>query len=353
VGAPAGTIYRISDLELASRLSFFLWSSIPDEPLLTDAEGGRLSNPIIFGRHVRRMLADRRSDAFIKNFAGQWLLLRNLDAHRPDVPLFPNFDDSLRAAAREETERLFGAVLRGNRPALELLTADYTFVNERLARHYGITGVYGTEFQRVAISDDHRRGILGHASVLTVTSRPNRTSPVLRGKWILENVLGTPAPAPPPNVPSLVEQETGTMAKLGTMRQRMTTHRANPVCAGCHAMIDPAGFALENFDAIGKWRDVDDSGASVDASGSLPDGTVFNGLSSFRAALLRDPDVFTTTLTRKLMTYALGRGLEPPDMPIVRGIVRDAKPGGSTLSDLVIGIVRSIPFQMRRTADAN
>jgi mono/diheme cytochrome c family protein len=350
---PPSTNYRISDLELASRLSFFLWSSIPDEQLLVDAERGRLSNPVVYERHVRRMLGDRRTDALVKNFAGQWLLLRNLDAHRPDVPLFPNYDDTLRDAARQETELLFGAVLRGNRPALELLTADYTFMNERLARHYGIEDVYGSEFRRVAVADDNRRGILGHASILTVTSRPNRTSPVLRGKWILENVLGTPAPAPPPNVPSLVEQETGTMAKLGTMRQRMSMHRANPVCAGCHAMIDPSGFALENFDAVGKWRDVDDSGTTVDASGSLPDGTRFNNLRSFRAALLRDPDVFTTTVTRKLMTYALGRGLEPSDMPVVRRIVRDARPGGSTLSDIVMAIVRSIPFQMRRTGDAN
>jgi mono/diheme cytochrome c family protein len=349
-GLAPGTNYRISDLDLASRLSFFLWSSIPDERLLAAAERGQLKDPAVLDQQVRRMIADPRADALIENFAGQWLMLRNLEAQRPDLPLFPNFDDTLRHSARRETELLFGAVLRENRPVSELLTADYTFVNERLARHYGIPGVYGGEFHRVKLADDHRRGILGQASILIVTSRPNRTSPVLRGKWVLDNVLGTPPPDPPANVPSLKEAETGDKKRLGTMRERMLVHRANPVCAGCHAMIEPSGLALENFDAIGKWRDNDDSGAAVDASGSLPDGTKFTGLTDFRAVLLKDPDIFPTTVARKLMTYALGRGLEPYDMPAVRRIVREAKPRGTTLADLVFGVVRSVPFQMRRTA---
>ena len=350
-GLPAGTNYRISDLELASRLSFFLWSSIPDDALLQVAERGRLKDPAVLDAQVRRMLADRRSDALIDNFAGQWLLLRNLEAHRPDIPLFPNFDDSLRQAARHETELLFGSVLRDDRPVGELLTADYTFVNERLARHYAIPKIYGDEFRRVELADEHRRGLLGHASILTVTSRPNRTSPVLRGRWILENVLGTPAPEPPPNVPSLQENDATSHNKI-SVRERLARHRANAICAGCHAMIDPPGFALENFDAVGQWREKDEAMAPIDASGVLPDGTKFDGLSAFRATLLNDPDVFATTVTRKLMTYALGRGLEPYDMPAVRRIVREARPGGLTLSALVVGIVQSVPFQMRRTAGA-
>ena len=349
-GLPPGTGYRITDLELASRLSFFLWSSAPDEPLLAAAEGGQLKNAAVLEQQVGRMLADQRANALVENFAGQWLLLRNLEAHRPDLPLFPNYDDTLRQSSRRETELLFGSILRENRPVTELLTADYTFVNERLANHYGIPGVYGPEFHRVQTSDDRRGGILGHASILTVTSRPNRTSPVLRGKWILENVLGTPAPEPPPNVPVLPEDEAGTKTTFGTMRERMAAHRANPVCAACHAMIDPLGFALENFDAVGEWRNMNASGARVDASGNMPDGTTFDGLSMFRAALLRDPDVFATTVTKKLMTYALGRGLEPYDMPAIRRIVRDAKPKGLGLSDLVAGVVRSVPFQMRQTS---
>ena len=349
-GLPPGTNYRITDLELASRLSFFLWSSVPDEPLLAAAERGQLKNPAVLEQQVGRMLTDQRADALVENFAGQWLLLRNLEAHRPDLPLFPNYDDTLRQSARRETELLFGSILRENRPVTELLTADYTFVNERLADHYGIPGVYGPEFHRLKTSDDRRRGILGHASILTVTSRPNRTSPVLRGKWILENVLGTPAPEPPPNVPALPEDEAGTKTTFGTMRERMAAHRANPVCSACHAMIDPLGFALENFDAVGEWRSMNESGTHVDASGNMPDGTTFDGLSTFRAALLRNPDVFATTVAKKLMTYALGRGLEPYDMPAIRRIVRDAKPRGLRLSDLVAGVVRSVPFQMRHTA---
>jgi mono/diheme cytochrome c family protein len=348
-GVPAGTNYRISDLELASRLSFFLWSSVPDDALLDVAERGRLKDPSVLNGQIRRMLSDPRSDALIENFAGQWLLLRNLEAHRPDLPLFPNFDDSVRQAARRETELLFGSVLREDRGVGELLTADYTFVNERLARHYGIPKIYGDEFRRVPLADEHRRGLLGHASILTVTSRPNRTSPVLRGRWILENVLGTPAPEPPPNVPSLQENDATTHNRV-SVRERLARHRANAICAGCHAMIDPPGFALENFDAVGQWREKDESSAPIDASGVLPDGTKFDGLSAFRATLFKDPEVFATTVTRKLMTYALGRGLEPYDMPAIRRIVREAGPGGLKLSALVTGIVRSVPFQMRRTA---
>ena len=351
-GAAPDTNYHIPDLALASRLSFFLWSSIFDEPLLTAAGRGQLKDPVVLEQQVRRMLADPRADRLVENFTGQWLWLRNLPAHRPDRSLFPEFDDTLRAAARRETELLFAAVLREERPVLELLTADYTFVNERLARHYGIPGIYGTEFRRVTIPDPQRRGILGHASVLTVTSRPNRTSPVIRGKWILENILGTPAPEPPPDVPTLKEEEVGAIANLGTMRERMAAHRVNPVCAGCHAMLEPPGLALENFDATGKWRELDESMTPVDASGAMPDGSKFEDFNGFRTAMLKDPDTFATTVTKKLMTYALGRGLEAHDMPAVRRIVREAKSTGLRLSDLVFGIVRSIPFQMRRTEKA-
>ena len=350
-GLPAATNYAISDLELASRLSFFLWSSIPDDELLAVAEQGRLTDPSVLDQQVRRMLYDPRSDALVENFAGQWLMLRNLGAHRPDLPLFPNFDDSLRQAARRETELLLASVLREDRSVLELLTADYTFVNERLARHYGIPKIYGHEFRRVELADPRRRGLLGHASILTVTSRPNRTSPVLRGKWILENVLGTPPPEPPADVPGLEENGASNLIRRG-VRERLAQHRANPVCAGCHAMIDPPGFALENFDAVGQWRARDEASIPIDASGELPDGTRFDGLDGFRATLVKDPEVFATTVTRKLMIYALGRGLESYDMPAVRQIIREARPGGLKLSALVTGIIRSVSFQMRRTPDA-
>jgi hypothetical protein len=360
--AAPNTNYAITGLELASRLSFFLWSSIPDEKLLALAESGKLNDPVVLEQQVRRMLADRRADALIENFAGQWLGLRNLDPQvtRPDLPLFPNFDDTLRFAERRQAELFFGSVLREDRPVAALLTADYTFVNERLARHYGIPGIYGHEFRRVTVADENRRGLLGLGAVLTTTSRPNRTSPVLRGKWILDNIMGTPPPEPPADVPSLKEPENGQRAPLGTMRERMLAHRVNPVCSGCHAMIEPPGLALENFDAVGKWRDVDETQIRVDASGALPDGTKFDGLKSFKATLLRDPEIFATTVTKKLVTYALGRGLEPDaghqpgvdDMPAVRKIVRDATPGGLKLSALVTGIVKSVPFQMRRTPGA-
>ena len=350
-GVAPGKLYTLPDLELASRLSFFLWSSIPDEPLLRAAEAGILKQPAVLDRQVRRMLADTRSNALVENFAGQWLLLRNLDAQQPDMPKFPNFDDSLRASARKETELFFASVLRENRSVLDLLTADYTFVNGRLAKHYGMPKIYGSQFQRVKL-DDNRRGLLGHASILTVTSRPNRTSPVLRGKWILDNILGTPPPDPPANVPPLKEDEAGSQNRMPSVRERMAAHRANVVCAGCHSMIDPPGFALENFDAVGQYRTVDESRKPVDASGALPDGSTFDGLAGFRQMLLRDQEVFSGTVTRKLLIYALGRGLEPTDMPAVRRIVRDAGPGGLKLSALVVGVVRSVPFQMRRAAAA-
>ena len=342
------TNYRISDLELASRLSFFLWSSVPDDELLDVAERGELHESAVLEQHVHRMLADARSSELVRNFAGQWLQLRNLDAVDMDWALFPNFDDAVRLGFRKETELFVESILREDRSALELLTADYTFVNERLARHYAIPNVYGDQFRRVKIPDPHRRGILGHGSVLTVTSRPNRTSPVLRGKWILINILGTPPPDPPADVPALEEDAVGNHSKADSVRERLSQHRRNPVCAGCHAVIDPPGFALENFDAVGRWRDLDDSFRPIDASGALSDGTEFDGVVSFRNALLKQPDRFVMTLTEKLLTYALGRGLEPYDMPTVRRIVRDAAPDYK-LSALIVGITESVPFQQRRS----
>jgi hypothetical protein len=343
------TNYRISDLELASRLSFFLWSSVPDEPLLGVAARGNLRDPGMLEQQVRRMLADPRSQALVTNFTGQWLQLRNLSAARPDWALFPNFDDGVRLAFRRETELFFESILRENRGAPELLTADYTFVNERLARHYGLPHVSGDRFRRVALTDPHRRGLLGQGSVLLVTSRPNRTSPVLRGKWVLMNILGTPPPDPPANVPALKEDEAGNHNKVQTVRERLAAHRTNAVCAGCHAMIDPPGFALDNFDAVGRWRDVDEHFVPIDASGVLPDGTKVNGVESLRAALLSDPRRFVSTVTEKLLTYALGRGLEAYDTPAVRQIVRETAPG-YTLSTVILGITKSVPFQMRRSS---
>ena len=346
---PPDTNYRVSDLELASRLSFFLWSSIPDDELLDAAARGQLSDDGALERQVRRMLADPRSQAVVSNFAGQWLQLRNLEAVHPAPQLFPDFDDSLRQAFRRETELLVDSVLHEDRSVLELLTADYTFVNERLALHYGLPHVKGSHFRRVMLDDTARWGLLGHGSVLSVTSRPNRTSPVLRGKWILENILGTPPPPPPANVPPLPEKQSGSRATVQTVRARMSAHRANPACAGCHAIIDPPGFALENFDAVGRWRDVDESFGPIDASGVLPDGRTFDDLAAFRALLLDRPEQFVATITEKLLTYALGRGLEHYDVPGVRQIVREAEPGGFTLSSLVLGIVNHQAFLMRRT----
>ena len=339
--ADPGTAYRISDLALASRLSFFLWSSIPDDALLDVAIRGELKNPSVLLQQVRRMLADPRSEALISNFAGQWLRLRNLPGVDRSVLMFPDFDDNLRRAMRRETELLFESVIRDDRSVLDLLNADFTFVNERLARHYGMSNVYGSHFRRVPVIDPNRRGILGHASILTVTSQSNRTSPVTRGKWILENLLGAPPPTPPDNVPLLDDTEL-----VGTLRQRMEQHRRNPVCAACHKVMDPLGFSLENFDPLGSWRNLD-AGFPVDAGGGMPDGSTFEGVSGLRAALHAKADVFVSTLTEKLLIYALGRGIEHYDMPAVREIVRSGAEHDYRFSSLVEGIVKSLPFQMR------
>jgi mono/diheme cytochrome c family protein len=341
---PAGAVYAVSDLDLASRLSFFLWSSIPDETLLAAAERGELTRPAELERQVRRMLADPRASALVENFAGQWLYLRNLASTRPDPPTFPDFDDNLRQALRQETELFFSSIMQEDRSVLDLLTADYTFVNERLARHYGIPGVYGDRFRRIQVTDDRRRGLLGHGSVLTVTSYATRTSPVLRGKWILENLLSAPPPAPPPNVPNL---EDTVSAESLSVRERLVRHRTNPGCAGCHARMDPYGFGLEQFDAIGRWRETEADGKAIDAADTLPDGTVFNGPSELRAAILKRPDEFLKTFTRKLLTYAVGRGLDYRDEPIVRRIVSQAARDQHRFSAIVTGIARSDAFRMK------
>jgi mono/diheme cytochrome c family protein len=344
--AAGGRSYRISDIELASRLSFFLWSSIPDDTLLELAERGQLSSAMVLPREVRRMLADPRADAFITNFAGQWLFLRNLDAAVPVQSIFPDFDDSLRQSFRRETELFFDSIVREDRSAFDLLRADYTFLNERLAKHYGVANIKGSYFRRVTLDKGSpRNGLLGQGSVLTVTSYPDRTSPVVRGKWILENLLGTPPPPPLPNVPPL--KPTNNEGAVLSMRQRMEQHRANPVCASCHAMMDPLGLSLENFDAVGKWRTLGESSAAIDATGRAPDGTIFEGPGGLRDMLLRS-DRFVPTLTEKMLTYALGRGLEFSDMPAVRAIVRDAAKTDYRVSSLVVGIVQSPPFRMRR-----
>jgi mono/diheme cytochrome c family protein len=341
-----GTVYSISDNELASRLSFFLWSSVPDDELLDLAAKRQLSQPAVLARQVRRMLADPRAEAFVRNFAGQWLFLRNLDAVVPVQSVFPDFDDALRQSFRRETELFFESIVRENRSALDLLRADYTFVNERLATHYGIPNIKGEHFRRVTLPpDSKRRGLLGQGSILTVTSYPDRTSPVVRGKWILENLLGTPPPPPLPNVPPL--RATDTSGVVLPMRQRMERHRSNPVCASCHAMMDPLGLSLENFDAVGKWRTLGESSAPIDASGMAPDGTRFDGPDGLRRTLLSS-DRFVSTLTEKMLTYALGRGLEYYDAPAVRTILRGAAQDDYRFSALIAGIVQSAPFRMRR-----
>jgi mono/diheme cytochrome c family protein len=347
--APAGLAHRISDLELASRLSFFLWSSIPDDELLGLAIKDRLHEPLVLQQQVRRMLRDERSRALVDNFAAQWLQLRNLQRVTPDNDLFPEFDDNLRQSFRREVELLFSSIMREDRSVLELLTADYTFVDERLARHYGIPGVYGSQFRRVAVTDDARKGLLGKGAILTVTSNADRTSPVVRGKWILDNLQGMPPPSPPANVPPLSDSA-GTEPK--SMRAQMAVHRANAVCASCHKLMDPIGLALENFDAIGRWRTKDAAGP-IDASGDLLDGTHVDGVVQLRQALLKRPDVFVGTLTEKLMTYALERGVEAPDMPTVRGIVRDTARQDYKFSSLVLGVVKSPAFQMRLKTGAS
>ena len=341
---PSGAVYRVSDLELASRLSFFLWSSIPDEPLLTVALSGRLTQPAVLEQQVRRMLADRRADALIDNFAEQWLFLRNLKSSAPNLDAFPDFDDNLRQAMRQETKLFFGSILREDRSILDLINADYTFVNERLARHYGIPNIYGSQFRRITVTDPARRGLLGQASILTVTSYPNRTSPVQRGKWILTNLLGVPPQPPPPNVPEL--KDNGGAAKPLSLRERMEAHRANTVCAGCHKVMDPIGFSLENFDAVGRWRSTDD-GAVIDPSGVLFNGASVTGPATLREMISSRPQVFAGVLTEKMLTYALGRSLEPYDMPAVRKIVRETTAHGYQFVPLITAIVESVPFQMR------
>ncbi len=343
-GAGPGDVYRISDVELASRLSFFLWKSIPDDELLRVAERGRLREPAVLERQVSRMLADPRARRWMADFMGQWLLLRNLRALEPDPEIFPEFDHTLRDDMAKETELFFESQIRDDRALQDLLLADYTYLNERLAAHYGVAGVYGSRFRRVAVPHPARRGLLGHASVLTVTSYAHRTSPVLRGKWVLENLLGAPPPPPPPNVPPL--QENDGRSRPTSLRERMAEHRSNPVCASCHRRMDPMGFALENFDGIGKWRDEDD-GIPIETVTVLPDGTTIDSPRRFREVLLRG-DEFVTTVTEKLLTYATGRGVEHYDAPTVRRIVRDLARDGYRWSSLVMGVVGSPPFQMRR-----
>ncbi|MBM3770459.1 MAG: DUF1592 domain-containing protein [Acidimicrobiia bacterium] len=347
--ASAPLAYRVGDLELASRLSFFLWSSIPDDELLEVAAQGRLKDPAMLERQTRRMLNDPRTIALTRNFAGQWLLIRNISTVRPGDPFSLAFDETLRQAMNTESELFFDSVVRENRPITDLLTARYTFLNERLAAHYGMTGVQGNHFRRVELpADSPRGGILGQASVLTVTSHAIRTSPVLRGKWILNNILGSPPPDPPPNVPAFPEAKT--QARVQTMRQRMAAHRANAVCAACHNMIDPAGYVLEHFDAIGRFRTVDESFNPIDASGQLPDGSKFNGVAELRTVLASRPERFATTIAEKMLTYALGRGLESYDMTAVRRIVADAGKDRYTFQSLIVGIVKSYPFTMRRAS---
>ena len=344
-GVQPGEAYHVSDTELASRLSFFLWSSIPDDELLDAAVRGELRATKGLERQVRRMLSDPRSENFARNFAGQWLHIRSLDSFSPDQRLFPDFDDNLRQAFREETERLVASVLGEDRSVLDLIRSDYTYLNERLAKHYRIPGIYGTRFRRVPVNAASRRGgLLRHGSVLTVTSYPTRTSPVLRGTWVLENIFGAPPPSPPPNVPAL---DNSVSAKL-PMRERLSAHRDNPACASCHMTIDPVGFALENYDALGRWRDYQD-GRPVDATGGLPGhAQTDRGVAALEDVLLERPDLFAATLARKLLTFALGRGVDYYDAPAIRQILREAEPGGYRFSAIVLGIVKSVPFRMRR-----
>ncbi len=345
-GVKAGTPYRVDDVALASRLSFFLWSTIPDEELLTLATQGRLRDRAVLEGQVARMLRDPRASALVTNFFGQWLTLRTLAGQRPDTKALPEFDENLRRSFQEETELFLKAQFAEDRPVMELLTANYTFVNERLARHYGIPYVRGSHFRRVAYPDDRRAGILGHGSILTVTSYAHRTSPVLRGAWILRNILGVPPPPPPANVPPFPETKGGEAPR--TVRERMEQHRRNPVCAACHGQMDPLGFAFENFDAIGQWRTIDGT-SPIDPSGSFPGGGVkFSGPVDFRAGLVGFRELFLSTMTQKFLTYALGRGVEYQDQPAVRQIMRDAEKGGLRWSSLVMAVVRSMPFQMRR-----
>ena len=354
-GPRSPAVYDVSDVELASRLSFFLWSSIPDDELLDLATQGRLKDPVVLQAQVRRMLADRRSQALVDNFVGQWLYLRNVPALTPDLYTYPDFNEGLRRAMKRETELFFEHILREDRSVLDLLTADYTFLNESLAKHYGIPNVHGDTFRRVTLPENSvRGGLLGQASILAVTSLANRTSPVVRGKWILENILGSPPPEPPADVPALPE-EAGDGPAAMTMRQRIAEHRENPVCASCHSLMDPLGLGLENFDATGRWREVEATGdaraasfAPIDSSGAFPDGTEFGTVPELRQALMARSDRFVATMAEKLLTYALGRGLEHYDAPTVRAIAREAAHSEYRLSALVLGVAKSVPFQMRR-----
>lgn len=351
VNVRTGVPYRISDLELASRLSFFLWNSIPDEALLTIAKQGKLSDPVVLQQQVKRMLADARASTLATNFAAQWLWLRKLQHTTPDPYLFPYFDENLRQAMGRETELFFDSQVREDRSVSELLTANYTFVNEPLARHYGMANVYGDHFRRAPLTDTRRFGLLGHSSILTVSSYANRTSPVIRGKWLLENFLGTPPPPPPPDIPAL--KENGEGSKPTTVRARLEEHRKNPACATCHRNMDPLGFALENFDALGRLRDRDaESKEPIDASGTLADGTTFNGPVEFRRALLKHRVAFIETVVEKLMTYGLGRGTDYYDRPAIRQILRESAPNDYRWSSIILSLVKSKPFQMRVSGDA-
>jgi hypothetical protein len=339
-----GAVYRLTDTEIATRLSFFLWSSIPDDTLLDLAIAGQLSDPAVLERETRRMLADPKSKALIDNFAAQWMHLRELEDAEPDSP---DFDGSLRLSFAREMQLFFDSILREDRSIIDLLDTDYTFVDERLARHYGIPGVTGSFFRRVPLAaDDRRRGVLGKGSVLLVTSVANRTSPVERGQWVLENLLGSPAPNPPPGVETNLDASVEDAGKARTLRERMTLHRAQPTCASCHSIMDPIGFSLENFDLVGKWRELDD-GSPIDATGVMVDGTRLDGPASLRRALLDRSDAFVTVASEKLLTYALGRVVTTSDMPVVRAIVRNAGRNGYRFSSLVVGVVHSQPFQMR------
>ncbi len=341
----AGEVYRVSDLELASRLSYFIWSSLPDEELLQCAIDGQLQEPAVLQQQVERMLGDDRSESLVNNFAAQWLYLRNLSSLQPDRRLFPDFDDNLRQAMRRETELLFESVLRNDLSVLDMIRSDTTFLNERLARHYGIRGVIGSQFRPVKLTSkgSHRGGLLRHASILAVTSYATRTSPTIRGNWILENILGTPAPPPPPNVPTLKDKTTSANVSI---RERLAEHRLNPACASCHDLMDPVGFSLENFDAVGRWR-LFDQGQLVDSSGSLPDGKEISGLDDLEAGIIERPEMFVGTLTEKLMTFALGRGIEPTDGPAIRKVVRESADKNYSFSSIIMGITASKPFQMR------
>jgi len=350
-GAAPGSVHKVSDIELASRLAFFLWSSMPDDELLAVAESGRLSDKAVLQGQVKRMLADPKVKELAKNFAGQWLFVRNIARIAPDQTSFPNFDENLRQAFEQEMELLLDSQVREDRAIADLLNVDYTYINERLAQHYGIKGIYGPEFRRITLADPNRHGLLGKAAVLTVTSYPNRTAPTIRGKWVLQQVLGTPPPPPPPNVPSLKDDQT---TKNLTMRQRMELHRSNPTCAACHRMMDPLGFALENFDGLGQWRETVGYGTDkIDSSGALPDGTTFDGPAGLRNVLMTKKDMFVETFTEQFLTYALGRGVEQYDHPVLRKITREAASDNHRWSSIILGIVNSTPFQMRRVSDGN